>query len=367
MGPFVIAKGVTPRCFYSQMDRSTQLIGSVAGNGGLIIVSPHHVNGAKLVRFYCSGPKVNGRCCAFFVSVLRASDLHRFACLLNQRVCRALLPHDHGVTALFVRAVGSVDKGFKFSPVAGLPAFGIRLKSVRQPRCALSRVFRCLSRTSGPYVMTVSRFRRVTGCPRGGVRTLLQARVRESRGDRFVFTKDRHRVVRRVFTSTTQPFCRDTSVLRLGTVPTRVCVPFVIKRFRQHGHSVTTVSIRGICTLFRKRACCVRGAFGRSFTSAPRNSRYALRAVQTTVSGVVTSGSAVFQRVLSGIPRGRGRLLCTVTGRNRTRHVASTSFVGQRDLASTDSMRSTTGGLLRGSLVARVGGIFSMASQLFTV
>lgn len=108
--------------------------------------------------------------------------------------------------------------------------------------------------SSGPYVVTVSRFRRITRCPRGGARTLLHACIRRYSGTRFVFTNSRHRLVNRVFVDPTHPFCRDMSVLRLSTVSGRGCVRFMRRRFEVTRGGVSVAIFSSLCGHFRKVA-----------------------------------------------------------------------------------------------------------------
>lgn len=89
--------------------------------------------------------------------------------------------------------------------------------------------------------------------------------------------------------------------------------------------------------------------------------------VGLTLGGVVTARSFAFRRVFSHLPRGRGRVVVTVTGRRGTGKIASTTFVGGCQLASTDSIRSKLGNLLRGSVLARRSKKCRICSELFGV
>lgn len=253
-GPFIIKKCVSPRCFYSERMRARLLVHGVAGNEGITLVSAHEVKGAKLVqRYFCRG-RMGRRCGAFFVSVCTASDLHRFMFTLKGRVFRGLGPGKEEFVSGFFSIVSSLHTKFGLSDIAKRPIFSVNLKSVRTTRAALRRVFACLRRTSGPYVMTVSRFRRVNACTREGIRTMLEAGIRRYQGSFFVFTKDRERVVVGVFGDPTQPFCRDMDVVRLSTVPLITCGPFMGNLFARGKGCVASRLIRRICSFFRKRA-----------------------------------------------------------------------------------------------------------------
>lgn len=254
VGPFMIKKCISPHCFYSEITRARGLVHGLVGKEGITLISAHQVKGAKLVERYFCRPLVGRNCCAFFVSVCTASDLGRFIFTLNGKVFRGLGPRKGGFVSHFFSVVASLEVKFGLSDVAKRPVLRLNLKSVRTPRAALRRVFVCLRRTSGPYVMTVSRFRRVDSCPRGGLRTVLEAGIRRYDGSGFIFTKDRERVVVGVFGDPSEPFCRDIDVVRLKTVPLRMCGPFIGKLFRRGNGGIASRLMRGMCALFSKRA-----------------------------------------------------------------------------------------------------------------
>lgn len=187
-GPFIVCKCGKTRCFYSHGGRARIVVGTLRGRHGVILVSPQHVKGAKLVRRIFRG--VDGRrprARYFCLSVGTAEGLDRFVRLLTGAIVKGIPDRD---------------------------------------RRSLGRVFRCLGRSRGQVCVTVSRFRRVTRCPRSNARTLLHSCVRFLPGMCFVFTNDGRRVVASVFLSTGQPFCRDSRVLGLPLVGRSRCRHF---------------------------------------------------------------------------------------------------------------------------------------------
>lgn len=82
------------------------------------------------------------------------------------------------------------------------------------------------------------------------MRTALHACIRHYGGTRFVFTKDRQRIVNGVFLATSQPFCRDISVVRLRDVPLASCALFTRQRFGRTKGDVAGRAVRAVCRRF---------------------------------------------------------------------------------------------------------------------
>lgn len=234
------------------------------------------------------------------------------------------------------------------------------------PSTALSRVFSCLGGTKGPYLVTVSRFRRVAGCTSSpGVRTTLQARVRHYSGTRFIFSKSRERLVKTVFASPTHPFCRSIALVGLPPVSISGCTRFYLERFRQTDGRLSALIMARLCRHFGNVASCVRGIVGVLFSVAKAKRVYVPSVVSATVGSLLSFSTSACSTLLCRVPRGRHVIFVTVTTRKGTGTVSDNSFMHGCGLRSTDSISSTMGKLLRGSFVACSGNVCRMCSRFF--
>lgn len=253
-GPFLVANCRKPSCFYSHRGRATSLVSTLGGNEGVALVDPHHVKGAKLVGgMFCCVRGRGGSTTYFCLSVFSARGLRRFMSLLKQDILK-------GLSALSRDALGSLFSFFgdyhpivDTSRVAKVPSMALSFVP-RHSRRALGRVFACLGRSKMRYCVTVSRFRRVVRCPRGKIRNLLESCVRFAPGIRFVFSNDGGRLVRSVFFSVGEPFCRSARGLFLTPVPCAPCQRFTGGLFSREGGALRRGVFRRVCRSMGKRA-----------------------------------------------------------------------------------------------------------------
>lgn len=226
----------------------------LGGKEGIALVSPQEVKGAKLVGgAFCRLSGRRGSATYLCLSVFTAGGLRSFIRRFNVVIVGSVI---HGGSSFVRGAVTFFDAlhpMLDVSPLANRPDMSVAVRPSRRS-VAVHDVFGCLGRDKGRMCVTVSRFRRVTRCPRGNARTLLHSCVRFTRRIRFVFSNDGRRLVTRVFNSPGRPFCRDARVVKLGPLSYDVCCSFYRGFFGRGNNGLSGSIFRRVCRLFGNRA-----------------------------------------------------------------------------------------------------------------
>lgn len=365
--PFVTNGYAGPEYFCDRVEETKTIVGMLANQNNLALISPRRIGKTDLIRHCFSQPEMQNNYYTFEVDIYATSSLNDFVNLFGKAVLDSLRPRGRSVWESFLNILSSVRAEIKFD-INGEPSWGVGLSNIANPQVTLEEIFSYLQSADKPCLVAIDEFQQILKYPDGDkVEAALRTYIQRCSNANFIFAGSHRHLMGAIFTSPSRPFYQSVTILNIHPIALPKYLEFCKSKFTSCGKCLDDAVVELLYWKFQSVTSYMQKVMNILFMTTAKGETCTIDKVDAAIEMLLSLSSDTYETLLCQMPEKQRALFIAIAAEGRASAISSGSFVKKYRLISSSSVISAAKGLLEKDFVTQENGTYYVYDLMFVL
>ena len=347
--PFIVKGRIPAACFCDRVAETEKLTRELLNGNDVVIMSSRRLGKTGLIQHCFDQSAINGHYYTFFVDILETSSMQEFVYKLSSQLFETLKPMGRKFVDFFVNSLKSLQAGWTYDPLSGMPKFTFSMGAFTKPEVTLGEIFAMLEQADRRCIVAIDEFQQIAKYPEKNVEAVLRGFIQHLKNCDFIFAGSERHLLAEMFSAYGRPFYNSTSTLNLDPIPKDRYTEFVIDKFLQYKKSVEAEFVGRIYDLCEGNTFCMQKIFNTAFSLTDKECT--LEILLGSILDILADKERDYQNILSQVTSRPKEVLFAIANDGFVDRPTSSTFVRCHYLVSASSVQSAIKQLLQNDLI----------------
>ena len=349
--PFIVKGRIPSEYFCDRVEETKKLTRELLAGNDVVIMSSRRLGKTGLVQHCFDQSVFEEDYYTFFIDILETSSLRDFTYMLGKCVFETLKPMGRKFVDTFVQTLKSLQAGWGYDPISGMPKFTFSIGAITNPQVTLNEIFTLIENADKRCIVAIDEFQQITKYPEKNVEAVLRGFIQHLSNCDFIFAGSERHLLTEMFSTYGRPFYNSTSSLHLGPILKEHYVEFVTTNFQRFQKQIGAEIVEHTYELYEGNTFCLQKTFNLAFDNTGLQCECTEQDVRQAIDEILSDKERDFQSILSNVASRPKELLIAIALDNHVDKPTSATFIRNHQLQSASSVQSAIKQLLMNELI----------------
>lgn len=349
--PFIVKGRIPPEYFCDRVAETEKLTRELLAGNDVVVMSSRRLGKTGLIQHCFDQSVFTENYYTFFVDILETSSLRDFTYVLGRCVFETLQSKGKKFVNKFMQTLKSLQAGWGYDPISGMPKFTFSLGSISDPEVTLNEIFTLIEKADKRCVIAIDEFQQITKYPEKNVEAVLRGFIQHLSNCDFIYAGSERHLLTEMFCTYGRPFYNSTSTLHLDPIKKKHYMEFVTANFQIFHKNIDEESVECIYDLLEGNTFCMQKTFNQAFDQTEPNQECRTDLLHQIILEILSDKERDFQNILSNVASRPKELLVAIAIDGFVDKPTSAAFIRRHQLQSASSVQSAIKQLLQYELI----------------
>jgi AAA+ ATPase superfamily predicted ATPase len=216
--PFIVKGRIPSEYFCDRVEETKKLTRELLAGNDVVIMSSRRLGKTGLVQHCFDQSVFEEDYYTFFIDILETSSLRDFTYAFGKCVFETLKPKGRKFVDTFVQTLKSLQAGWGYDPISGMPKFTFSIGAITNPQVTLNEIFTLIEKADKRCIVAIDEFQQITKYPEKNVEAVLRGFIQHLSNCDFIFAGSERHLLTEMFSTYGRPFYNSTSSLHLDPI-----------------------------------------------------------------------------------------------------------------------------------------------------
>ncbi|MFO7852024.1 MAG: AAA family ATPase [Bacteroidota bacterium] len=240
--PFPVTAYYGPEYFCDRDNEMDRLMSNIQGGNSTSLVALRRLGKTALIKhlFHHLGSAY----IRIYMDILPTESLNDMLNSLTTAIS-STYPENSSLGKKAWNLIKTLRPVITFDALSGLPQVSIKA-TPDESRTTISELLAFLEKQSKPVVIAIDEFQQILDYPEKQTDAWLRSLMQNLNNVSFIFSGSQQHLMADMFTNPGRPFFRSTQFLKMGKLNGKSYRDFILKKFRDHGRTVSEEIVEDI-------------------------------------------------------------------------------------------------------------------------